>query len=884
MLKRARVKALNALRGCSAGLDQRTALVEVEIDGDASGDWSQVEPRLRRGVQELRSEDPVLAVAADGWPGDLLVECPQEPGLAHWIAALTVALQRSARQPVWRGRVIGADAPVLRLALPYEREGVLRDALQLALRQVLLWSQPAAAPEAAGRLAQALQQWLDAAQRDGLSPNAMRFVHAAWLRGIPVAVMPGHVQLGWGANAQRMDSSLTGRTSSIAVRTARDKHLTGRLLGAAGIPVPPSALVRGGAQALEAARKLGWPVVVKPSSQDQGIAVVPGIGSEALLQRAFDEAARYSPGGVIVQKHVDGDDHRLLVVGGRLLMATRRSPGGVTGDGVATVRQLVERVNADPRRGTDKRSLMMAIGLDEEAVGCLAEQGLTAEAVPEVGRFVRLRRTANISRGGSAQDVSARVHPDNRGVCERAARIVGLDIAGVDFICPDISKSWREVGGAICEVNAMPGFRPHWLGDPQRDVNGEIVDWLFEGRPARIPTVAITGTNGKSTVAKMLHHIWMASGKVAGVTTTAGTWVGSEQISYENLSGQGGGRLLLNDPAVEAAVIEMPRKGLVVLGHACDRYDVAALLNVQDDHLGVYGIETLEDMARLKAEVLERAREAVVVNAEDRLSLAMRARSPAPRQILVAREANAPALQAHLAQGGEAVFAEPRDGADWIVRARGDERTPWMPLAEIPATMNGLIRFNEINALFAAALAWAQGIAPQTIRAALRTFANTVQQNPGRYNFIDGFPFRVMLDYGHNPDGVRGVCEVARKLPVAGKRRIVTSQIGNRHRAHVGICAPMLAADFDSFVISQLPDRILYKSDYRGEDRLAQMLAGFVEAMKAQGVADSAIEVVPDQTEAIRRGLAGAQPGDLVVLLVEPWVALPLLDAIRAGR
>ena len=238
-------------------------------------------------------------------------------------------------------------------------------------------------------------------------------------------------------------------------------------------------------------------------------------------------------------------------------------------------------------------------------------------SVPAAGTCVALRRTANISTGGTAEDVTAGVHPDNRMLVERAARVVGLDVVGVDFLTTDVGRSWREIGGAICEVNAQPGLRPHWLADPQRDVNGEILDRLFAGRPTRIPTVAITGTNGKSTTSLMLQHIWQTAGLRAGVCTTHCLRIGEETVSTRNLSGFPGARILLNDPAVEVAIIEMPRKGLIIFGHPCDRYDVAALLNIQDDHLGSLGIDTLDQMAELKSEVLQRARQAVVVNGDD---------------------------------------------------------------------------------------------------------------------------------------------------------------------------------------------------------------------------------------------------------------------------
>jgi cyanophycin synthetase len=459
---------------------------------------------------------------------------------------------------------------------------------------------------------------------------------------------------------------------------------------------------------------------------------------------------------------------------------------------------------------------------------------------------------------------------------------MGLDIAGVDFLCPDISRSWRAVGGAVNEVNAQPAFRVHWLGAPERDINAEVLDWLYQNKPCRIPTAAITGTNGKTKVARMLHHIWRVAGKTAGVCTTQGVWVGDEMVSSENLSGFPGARMMMDDPALEVAVIEMPRKGLLVFGHPCDRYDVAALLNVQADHIGVDGIETLDQMAELKAQVLARARQAVVVNADDARCLAMRKRAaPGVRHILVARGGDNPAVLAHRAQGGEAMFLAQVHQESWVVHAAGAAQTPLMRLSAIPATMNGLLRFNETNALFAMALAGAQGVCWDTVCQAMTIFRHSPQANPGRYNFIEGFPFQVMLDYGHNPDGVQEVCRIASQLEVAGQRRLMAAEVGSRHRAHWPAVAPAVAQVFDQLVISCYPDYVAKSRDYAGEDPVANMLNGAHEALLTAGLPAAVVQTQRDRAAALTIALTSSQPGDLLVLLMDPREALPALEHAR---
>lgn len=871
--------------GAHAGLSGKTALVTLQYDGEGAALASFAGQIYDEAVRLLEKE-PFLRIREHEWPGFFLVEpCCISP-TGRWLAALTVLFQRWARDPVGEGRVVSSSGPSIVLALPWEREAVFKGALQFAIRYLHLWQQPHPELHSKGKAEHEFSEWLQRVQVGGLSPSTLRFAMAARQRGIPVAVSAttDTLRLGWGSNALRMDGSFTESTGVLASRIARNKIQTGNLLRLAAVPVPPSILAHSVEQALTFVQRFGWPVVVKPSDLDYGQGVVPGISDRTALHRAFESALKLMRRGVIVEKHVAGEDHRMLVVGGKLLAAARRIPGGVTGDGRNTVARLVETANADPRRSTGKRSLLIALSLDEEALHVLRDQGLSPESVPDAGRFVFLRRTANVSTGGSAIDVTDRVHPDNRTLAERAARLVGLDIAGVDFLCPDISRSWRQVGGNIIEVNAQPGFRPHWIGDPDRDINGEIIDWMFRSRHARIPTAAISGTNGKSTTARMLHHIWSTSGKVAGVCTTNGVWVGPDMVSGRNLSGYPGGRILLEDPSVETAVFEMPRKGLILFGHPCDRYDVAALLNVQNDHIGVDGIGSLEEMARLKAEVLERAVHAVVVNAEDPLCLAMLEYAGAPRHILVSRDFSAPGLRRHLEAGGSGVFASMIEGAFRIVLAEGSSHTPLMPLEEIPAVMNGLLQFNETNALFAAALAWAQGIPADIIRKALATFSNTQEQNPGRFNFIEGFPFQVFLDYAHNPDGIRELCGVAGKLDVSGKRRLLNQKLGCRHRSHLFESAVDLSRTFDDFVLGTSPLYVDKNPEWTvGGDAQERMIECSRQCLLDEGVAPEAIVVERDQAESIRTIMNRAEPGDLVVLLAEPWVALPVLQELLDG-
>ena len=408
-----------------------------------------------------------------------------------------------------------------------------------------------------------------------------------------------------------------------------------------------------------------------------------------------------------------------------------------------------------------------------------------------------------------------------------------------------------------------------------------LLTLLSDPRTLRIPVTAVTGTNGKTTVSHMLHHIWLTAGRQAGLCTTEGLWIGRQRVSHRNLSGYPGARRLLAHRGVEAAVLEMPRKGLIKFGHPGDHYDVAVLLNVQDDHIGEMGVDSLQDMAELKASVLARARHAVVINADDPLCLAMQARARCPRRIWVTQHPGAPALLQHLAQGGEAVICM-RLGASqtpWIVLAHGSQRTPVMALAEIPATAGGLLHFNMFNALAAVALAWAHGIRMETIRAALAGFGHGVDQNPGRLNVFEGHGVRVLLDYAHNPIGVQGLCDVIERLPVRGQRRLVCLGVGNRHAAHIDACAPLLARHFDQVVLGQDPHFVMKSRDYTGPDPCGAMLERFSQRMRSAGLTAAQLQVERDGARAVQRGIDQARPGDLLVLMAEERLAAPLLRA-----
>lgn len=790
-----RVVQTRLLPGFSASLAEPTALVDLECGTESLDTAAQA--RIRAGVAELSAREPFHGIGESDWPAAFLAPGCHEDGFGAWVVALTVALQRWAGDPVWRGRVVGGEAGRLRLAVPWRRAPLFSDALEMAVRLVDAWSRPDADTVAVRQLIEFFHDGLPAARAGGLPSGTVRFIQAALDRDIPFEVLPDWVQLGWGAGAERMDRAVTGRTGYLGASIAMNRAETSLLLGEAGLPIPRGAVVVDVDGAEQVAAELGWPVVVKSPSGPAGETVA---GDAAELRRAVEAAAQRNPGAVMIEAHIEGEDHRLLVAQGTAIAA----------------------------------------------------------------------------------DVRADVHPDNLRLAERAARILGLDICSVGIRTTDRTRSWRDTGGAVFEVECQPDLSRYWQAHPARDLNGEIIDLVFAGRSARIPVAAVAGTNGKSTTCTMLHHIWTTAGRRTGLCTTASIRVGRDVVGTDDITGLPGTRILLADPAVEAAVLEIQGWGMLHEGHPCDRYDVAALLNVQNDHLGLDGIETREQLAGIKAEVLERARDAVVVNADDPLCMGVRHRAGTDRHILVTRDSTTEAVVAHRRGGGEAVFLGERHGGTWIVYAAGDSETPVIAVNDIPATMSGLVRVNETNAMFATALAWALGVDLPTIRTALASFGNSVEQNPGRYNFIEGLPCAVLLDYAHNPDGIRELCRVVAGLPVEGRRLLCSLNIGNRHADHVAAVAPGLAELFGALVLGADPKWIKTSRDHVGDDPIAAMLSSTRQGLLDNGFRDGQITTAANPDEAVRATLAMAGPGDLVVVLAEPYDVLPVLrDVIR---
>ena len=631
-------------------------------------------------------------------------------------------------------------------------------------------------PSVAFDLMAEMEKLIRLAERLAFGPSTQALLDEAAGRDIPYIRLDRFslVQLGQGVHQQRIRATMTSRTGGIAVDIASDKKLTNRLLDSAGLPVPRSEVVETEDDAVEAAKRLRYPCVVKPLDGNHGRGVALNLRSEEEVRAAFQAAHKQTRSGdVVVESYITGNDYRVLVIGGKLAAVAERVPAHVIGDGERTVRQLVDATNADPRRGIGHEKVLTKIRLDENADGVLEGQGYTADSVPETGAFVKLALTGNMSTGGTSIDRTMEAHPDNIEIAETAARVVGLDIAGIDFVCPDIATPVRETGGGIVEVNAAPGFRMHTHpteGEPQY-VAKPVIDLLFPpGTPARIPILAVTGTNGKTTTVRMVAHILKLMGRRVGMTSTDGIVIDGRLMKRGDMSGPKSAQMVLQNPTVDTAVFEVARGGILREGLGYDRNDVAVVTNVTGDHLGLGGIDTLGQLANVKGVLVESVPRsgAAVLNADDHLVYRM-GRHCAGRVVLfsMAKEKGEDGfdrVDGHTSRGNAAFSLEDTPQGELIVLKHGPRKMPVLYTHLIPATFGGRARMNVANALAAAAAAWASGAHLHDIRQGLRTFTTSFFQAPGRLNLLEVAGTRVVIDYCHNVDGMRQLSDFVNRM------------------------------------------------------------------------------------------------------------------------
>ncbi len=809
-------------------------------------------------------------------PGGLIRRMKEGEGtwLGHVLEHVAIELQNVAGEDVTFGKTRSIDDRPGVYSVVYEyaqrEEGIEAGELALTLLCSLLPAEirPDGSVPEDWDWPTARDAYIRYAQRRALGPSTASLVKAAEERNIPWLRLNEQslVQLGHGKYQQRIQATVTGRTPHIAVELASDKEETNKILGSLGLPVPRQELVQSESSAVRAARRIGFPVVTKPYNGNHGRGISIRLVTDEEVVDGFRKAREHSR-SVIVETFLEGDDHRLLVVNGELVAATKRTPGHVVGDGVHSIRQLVEIVNRDPRRGIGHEKVLTRIELDAQAEMMMARQGVDADSVVEADRVIHLRSTANLSTGGTATDVTDIIHPDNRDMAVRAIRAIGLDVGGVDFLSKNIAESYKSIGGGICEVNAAPGFRMHVApseGRP-RDVAGPVIDMLFPpGTPSRVPIAAITGTNGKTTTSRMLAHIAKMAGYTPGLTSTDGVYIDGQRTVEGDMTGPVSARMVLSDPQIDFAVLETARGGLLRAGMGVPKVDVGAVINVQSDHLGMKGIDTLEQLAEIKRIVVEVAEECAVLNADDPNVLKMSGYTDAKTICYVTMNPQHGLVREHIRAGGRACALEAGVNGQMITLYDKGSHIPLLWTHLIPATLEGRALHNVQNAMIAASMAFSMGIKLDAIRQGLRTFDSTFFQAPGRMNVFNEHPFKVLFDYGHNAHAVGVMADLAQRLDVAGRRIVVLAAPGDRRDADILAIADAVAGRFDHYFCRR--DDALRG---RAPDEVPKMLAA---RLRERGVPDAAISIIPDEQESIDAALRMGQAGDLLLVFADALV------------
>lgn len=817
-----------------------------------------------------------------GVKGGFLERMRDGTWLGHVAEHVALQLQQKVGHDLRRGktRMVKGEPGRYNVIYGYQDEGVGLAAGELAVRIIndLVQSNPDFDFEAE------LEAFITRGERTAFGPSTAAILEEAVSRDIPFIRLNSAslVQLGQGVHQQRIRATMTSKTSALAVDIAGDKDLTIKLLGSAGLPVPKQHTIRTERGALEAAEEIGFPVVIKPLDGNHGRGVGLNLMNADDVRQAFAAAKEQSRRGwVIVESFITGRDYRCLIVGGRMVAIAERVPAHVTGDGQHTVSELVDITNSDPRRGVGHEKVLTRIAVDEAAVERVRAQGFEMTDVPPEGIMVKLALTGNMSTGGISIDRTFDAHPDNVEIAEEAAQLVGLDVAGIDFICPDISAPVRETGGAICEVNAAPGFRMHThptIGEPQF-IARPVVDLLFPpGSPSRVPIVAVTGTNGKTTTSRMIAHIMKGVGRRVGMTSTDGIVIDERLVYKADASGPRSARMVMQNPRVDFAVMEVARGGILREGLGYDRNDVAVVTNVAPDHLGMRGINTLEQLADVKAVIVEAVPRNgfAVLNADDPLVRRMRRRCSGS-VIWFSLEPPGSRVREfidnHCRRGGRAVVLEPTERGDMIVirHGRRSMQLAWTHL--LPATFNGTAMFNVANAMAAAGAAFAVGTGLHEIRQGLRTFTTSYYLSPGRMNQVNVHNIDVFVDYCHNAAAMRVLGEFVERY---AKSKAGAADLGKISR--IGMVATAGDRRDDDMrelgaIAAEHFDVIVVREDQRLRGRRPGETAGLIaEGAKqrmAQGARCQQVETVLDEVAAVRHVMARSNPGDIAVLCVD---------------
>ena len=753
-----------------------------------------------------------------------------------------------------------SERGIYNVVFSYHEEEVGRFAARASVKLFLDLAEGAPLDEIKNNIAADVQRMREIREEVRFGPSTGSLVEEAQARDIPFIRLNDQslVQLGYGVHQKRIQATTTANTNMIAVDIAGNKHATKKLLGDMGVPVPRGFRIRDKEELEKTLDSVGYPVVVKPLDGNHGKGATVGINDLEHAEIAFDKAKEYSR-WVIVEKQIQGADFRALVVNNRLIAVAERIPAHVVGDGVNTIEKLIEKTNADPRRGYGHENVLTTIDIDNQTMRCIRSKGYELDTILPKDEILHLKTTANISTGGTAIDRTDEVHPQNVFLFERIARIIGLDVAGVDIIAPNVSEPLADNGGGIIEVNAAPGFRMHLSPSEGigRNVAEHVMDMLFpRGTPSRIPIIAITGTNGKTTTTRLIAHILKGSGRTVGFTTTDGTYIQNQQIVQGDNTGPVSAQLVLKDPTVDVAVLETARGGIIRSGLGFDYCDIGVVTNVAADHLGLKDVNTLSDLARVKS-VVPRAvskRGYAVLNAEDPHVYKMRELVEG-HCVYFSMDENNENIERQARRGRISCVFE--NGYVTILKGRWKVRIE--KVTNIPLTYGGRAEFMVQNVIAATLACFVHGVSIEDLRVGLTTFNAGTAQTPGRLNFVEVGGVTVLMDYAHNPAGMRGLVNFISKLPNK-YRTCVLNGTGDRRDDDIREFAKLAGDNFDRIVIR--------RGNYlrgRSEEDMFRLLQEGV----AQSENTPQVRIIAESRDAIAHAIKHGRKGELVVTLAD---------------
>jgi cyanophycin synthetase len=860
------VTRIRALRGPNYWRLAPVIACDVRLGALESITSAQI-PRLN---QRLVESMPSLQLhkCNRGKPGGFVERLEEGTHIPHILEHLALELQSLIGNDVSFGRVVpSGDEGVWWLIVEFQEEQVgiraMKDAVRI-LRSCIA--------DEDFDIDEIIDDLLSLYESSRLGPSTGAIVEEARRRGIPVRRLNNYslVQLGLGRNLHRIQATLTDRTSAIGVEIAQDKDDTKRVLGNIGLPVPKGDVVRTLEGALETAEEIGYPVLLKPLAANHGRGISGRVASADQLRAAWETSSTYGS-RIVVEQFAEGRDHRVLVINGKVVAAAERVPAHVVGDGRRSVRDLIDIGNRDTRRGVGHTKSLTKLPTDKTTEEFLATFGRNFDTIPARGEFVALRATANLSTGGTSIDRTDEMHPDNVTACEMAAGVVGLDIAGIDVLTPDISVPFRENGAVIIEVNAGPGIRMHTHpaeGEP-RNVAAPILDMLYPpGAEATIPVIAVTGTNGKTTTTRLIAHLFRVSENVVGFTTTDGTYLGSRMVIEGDMTGPFSANVILSNPTVDVAVLETARGGILRAGLGFDEADVGIVLNVTADHLGLRGIHTLEQLADVKsviAAVVKREGHAIL-NADDPLVYAMKDKTPGDLVLFSTQpEGESAEFERHLSRNGIGARIE----KDTFVIRRGRLKIPIASVRDVPLMMGGAAKFQRENILAAILAAYVQGMRYDDIRAGLLSFFPSPSLTPGRLNLLRVGNGRVLVDYAHNPAAIAGLLEFVSGLDANRRIGIIT--------------APGDRRDEDLLMVGRLSavlDHVIVRDDkYRRGRAPGEISRIIAEGLREGGLVEEHIDVVHDEKEALAHAMSYMKDNDLIFILADDVPAV--LEQVR---